>query len=182
MTVEEAKKIIREQPKGNIAERLEAIRTAVAILGDDADEGCREDGDDDFHPHEEGVTLYIAEEAALLFVGLLEGPEAIPEGEDYGQDGAQLDDDQEDLPVGVGDVEIEDLLGEHHVAGGADREPFGDAFDDADDDDFQIFEHIITPCAIRVPRSALFFFCCLQNKPVYDVHRLMQEKGLEPSL
>lgn len=38
MKVEEAKKIIREQPKGNIAERLEAIRTAVAILGDDADE------------------------------------------------------------------------------------------------------------------------------------------------
>lgn len=38
MKVEEAKKIIREQPKGNIAERLEAIRVAVLILGNDADE------------------------------------------------------------------------------------------------------------------------------------------------
>ena len=38
MKVEEAKRIIREQPKGNVAERLEAIRIAVLILGDDADE------------------------------------------------------------------------------------------------------------------------------------------------
>lgn len=38
MKVEEAKRIIREQPKGNIAERLEAIRIAILVLGDDADE------------------------------------------------------------------------------------------------------------------------------------------------
>ena len=38
MKVEEAKRIIREQPSGNVAERLEAIRIAVLILGDDADE------------------------------------------------------------------------------------------------------------------------------------------------
>ena len=38
MKIDEAKKIIREQPKGNVAERLEAIQIAVQILGDDADE------------------------------------------------------------------------------------------------------------------------------------------------
>ena len=38
MKIDEAKRIIREQPKGNVAERLEAIRIAVLILGDDADE------------------------------------------------------------------------------------------------------------------------------------------------
>ena len=38
MKIEEAKRIIREQPKGNVAERIEAIRIAVLMLGDDADE------------------------------------------------------------------------------------------------------------------------------------------------
>lgn len=38
MKIEDAKRIIREQPKGNVAERLEALRIAVLILGDDADE------------------------------------------------------------------------------------------------------------------------------------------------
>ena len=38
MKIDEAKRIIREQPKGNVAERLEAIQIAVQILGDDADE------------------------------------------------------------------------------------------------------------------------------------------------
>lgn len=37
MKVEEAKRIIRDQPKGNIFERLEAIRVALCVLGDDAD-------------------------------------------------------------------------------------------------------------------------------------------------
>ena len=37
MKVDEAKRIIREQPMGNIAERLEAIRIAVKQLGKDAD-------------------------------------------------------------------------------------------------------------------------------------------------
>lgn len=38
MKIEDAKRIIREQPRGNIAERLEAIRIAVKQLGKDADE------------------------------------------------------------------------------------------------------------------------------------------------
>ena len=38
MKIDEAKRIIREQPKANVAERLEAIQIAVQILGDDADE------------------------------------------------------------------------------------------------------------------------------------------------
>lgn len=38
MKIEDAKRIIREQPRGNIAERLEAIRIAVKQLGNDADE------------------------------------------------------------------------------------------------------------------------------------------------
>ena len=38
MKIEEAKRIIREQPRGNVAERIEAIRIAVLMLGDDADE------------------------------------------------------------------------------------------------------------------------------------------------
>ena len=53
MKIEEAKRIIREQPKGNIAERLEAIRIAILILGDDADEDmiqewARRTGHDDY--------------------------------------------------------------------------------------------------------------------------------------
>ena len=37
MKIDEAKKIIREQPRGNVAERLEAIRIAVKQLGKDAE-------------------------------------------------------------------------------------------------------------------------------------------------
>ena len=38
MKIEDAKRIIREQPRGNVADRLEAIRIAVKQLGKDADE------------------------------------------------------------------------------------------------------------------------------------------------
>lgn len=35
MTEEEAKKIIRDDPDGNIRKRIEALQVAVAVFGDD---------------------------------------------------------------------------------------------------------------------------------------------------
>ena len=35
MTEEEAKKIIRDDPDGDIRKRIEALQVAVAVLGDD---------------------------------------------------------------------------------------------------------------------------------------------------
>lgn len=39
MTVQEAKRIIREDPGGNIMARLEAIEVAKEVLGEDLDTG-----------------------------------------------------------------------------------------------------------------------------------------------
>ena len=59
-------------------------------------------------------------------------PESAPVEDDDGEDRAQLDDDVERRPLLR--IEAEQLGGEDQVAGRGDREEFGDALDDAEDD------------------------------------------------
>ena len=59
-------------------------------------------------------------------------PEGAPVEDDDREDRAQLDDDVERRPLLR--VEAEQLGGEDQVAGRGDRQEFGDALDDAEDD------------------------------------------------
>ena len=65
--------------------------------------------------------------------------ERAPVEDDDGEDRAGLDGDVEHRPV-VG-VEAEQLGGEDQMAGRGDRQIFGDALDDAEDDDEQQDRH-----------------------------------------
>ena len=51
---------------------------------------------------------------------------------DDGQNGAGLDDDFEQFAAIV--VEIEEVAGQNEMAGGRDRQKFGQPFDDAEDE------------------------------------------------
>ena len=96
------------------------------FLKEEAAEDGGEEGDEDVPQEEEagGVFAEEAEEEAAAALKV--------EAED-GEDGADLDDDGEGFGA-VGGGDAEDFLGEEDVAGGADGEVFGEAFDEADED------------------------------------------------
>ena len=76
----------------------------------------------------------------LLFAGLVlaEWTEVGEEIEDDGEDGCQLDDDKEEFEEvrALGILKGKEFLQDNHVSGGGDWKPFGDAFDDTEDDGF----------------------------------------------
>ena len=87
-----------------------------------ADEGGGQEGQD--HAHPEALHRAVAGDA----LGLLpQGLEVEPE---HRQHAAQLDDDFE----GVAALELQQFLGDDQVAGAGNRQEFGDALDDAEDD------------------------------------------------
>ena len=76
------------------------------------------------------------------------GPEFSPIDGNHGEDGAELDDDGEDVPACV--VELQQLFGNQQMAGRRDRQEFGQPLDDAENDRRPDVVHALKVPAIRV--------------------------------
>ena len=57
--------------------------------------------------------------------------------QDDRHDSAQLDDHEEEREELIAHVELHEFIDQDHVARRRDGEPFGDAFDDADEEGFE---------------------------------------------
>lgn len=60
--------------------------------------------------------------------------------QDDRHDSAQLDDHKEEREELIAHVELHEFVDQDHVARRRDGEPFGDTFDDADEEGFECFE------------------------------------------
>ena len=122
------------------------------IVEEDAEDGGWDGGQKDVGPFGPDHLLLV-----LGFV-LAKRPEVDEEMEDDRQDGGKLDDDQKELEeiLALGFFEREKFLEDEHMPGGGYREPFGDAFDYAEDDGFDDIDyevHLICRGARYVPLS-----------------------------
>ena len=103
------------------------------VIQQDTYDTCRNAGYDGLPPETQGVAL--PHELSGLFRSA-QGPDGFPVHENDGQDGTELDDDKKHLPEGVALLDLYDLIQKDHVAGRADRQPFGDSFYDTVEDRF----------------------------------------------
>lgn len=80
--------------------------------------------------------------SALFSVRFLrrEGIELVEIEQDDRHDSAQLDDHEEEREELIAHIELHKFVDQDHVARRRDGEPFGDAFDDADEEGFECFE------------------------------------------
>ena len=104
------------------------------VIQRQADDGSRDGSHDDFRPD--------IPRRALLLRGLpaRERIELVEEQDDDRHDGAKLNDDKERAVERFGHVQLHELVQQHHVAGGRDRQPFGNALDDAEQARLERFE------------------------------------------
>ena len=103
------------------------------VIQQDTYNTCRNAGYDGLPPETQGVAL--PHELSGLFRSA-QGPDGFPVHENDGQDGTELDDDKKHLPEGVALFDFANLIQKNHVAGRADRQPFGDSFYDTVEDRF----------------------------------------------
>ena len=96
-------------------------------------------GHQDLEPHGELPSVQIPVYPLLLPVCPLKRPELSEIQKNDSEDRAELDDNEEHVPVVLRDIELQELLDQDHVAGRTDREPLRDAFNDAQYDDFNNF-------------------------------------------
>ena len=69
--------------------------------------------------------------APLRSLARRERVEVVEVHHDDGQNGTQLNDNEEHVPELLGDVELDELVDENHVARRGHRQPLGDALDEA---------------------------------------------------
>ena len=104
------------------------------VIEEQANDSRRDTADRDHAPQ--------APRAALFSVRFLrrEGVELVEIEQDDRHDSAQLDDHEEEREELIAHVELHEFIDQDHVARRRDGEPFGDAFDDADEESFECFE------------------------------------------
>lgn len=97
------------------------------IVEQQADDRRRQAGDDYFPPERKRVAFFDLR----LFGG--ERVQFMEIQDDDSQDGPELNDNQKHLFERGGSVELDEFIGQDHMAGAADRQPLRDALDDAQD-------------------------------------------------
>ena len=106
------------------------------IVQRDADEGRRQARDDDLPPQPPG--------ALALLRGLRPGErvQRTEEHDAHGEDGAELDDDEEHVPEVLGDVQRHELAEQEHVSRARDGQPLRDALDEPVQGRLQKFDDV----------------------------------------
>ena len=97
------------------------------VIEEYADDGRRNAADDDHAPQAPGLLALHRRLLARERVELREVED------DDGHDGADLDDDEEEIEEGRRDVELHELVDEDHVPGRRDGQPFGQSLDKTDE-------------------------------------------------
>jgi hypothetical protein len=96
-----------------------------------ADDRSRKAGNDDLAPEAPGRL------SSVLALRGRERVQLIEEQHDDSEDGTKLDHDEEHVPEVLRDIESDELVQKEHMAGRGNRQPFGDAFDEAVERSFQ---------------------------------------------
>lgn len=110
------------------------------VVESNADDAGWKAGNHDFDPHDDDVLVDIAPNSGrsqrARLPAFMERPDFVPVDDDNGHDGSNLNDDFKHAVKWFWNVQFDKLIKQDHMPRAADRKPFGDAFNDTEQEGF----------------------------------------------